>query len=330
MTTIESTSVAQLDAKSKFLIFLRLSRPQYIVSHLYAFVPPYLATGEFYWPVFLAGVVSCFINVPFSTLLNNYTDQTEDRINFPARVKMCEMVGYKSIRNLGIFFFILSVLLTLVFVYVSTITVAVIYLLGISLMMNYSWGLRFKWHPALTFLMYATAFPLRFAGAWAMHKPLHTLPPMVLILSYVMAVVGSTLKNLPDALGDRQAGVRTLFTDSPKIATMGFVIWFSTYVLVALLVVLKVLELKYLTIFVTFPMAAYGFWWMARAESTADRERVFSYSRLYRYAINGIVFLTLSPTIPVLIALLVLVAGNYAVSYAMDPEHFSFGGIYSR
>lgn len=324
-----SFSVAQPDIRSKLLTFLRLGRPEYIVSHLYAFVPPYLATGEFHWPAFLAGVISCFINVPFSAFINNYADRVEDSVNFPTRVEMCKMVGYKNIRNVGLAFFTLSALWTLVFVYVSNVTVALIYLFGISIMMNYSWGLRLKRQPVLTSIVLALGFPVKFAGAWAMNRPLQTLPPVVLVLGYIMAIVGN-LKNLPDTAGDKQAGVKTFFTGSFKIAIIGPFIWLSTYVLIVLLVLLRVLEPKYLIAFVTLPMALYGLWWTSRAQTVAEKEGVFRYSRLYRYVINGVVFLTFSPTVAVFVALLLLVALNYAVSYAMDPERFNFGGIYSR
>lgn len=328
----ESSSLAvQLDAKSRFLIWLRLGRLEYITHSLLVMLPAYLASGEFRWPAFLTVVITPFISLMSTSYVNHYTDQAEDRINLPERVKLCEMVGYRNIRNVGLAFSALSVLWALAFVYVGNPTVVLIYLLGTFVRMNFSWGLRFKRHFALMAIPYALAPLLQFAGVWAINQPLRTLPPVVFILAYERVALSSIIKTLPDALGDRRAGVRTLFTGRPRIASMIiFIIWFSTYVLVALLVLPGILEPKYLIMLITLPMTIYGAWWMWRVRSAEEKENLFRYAAAYGLISNAIPMLIFAPTVPVLVALVAAIAYSYVVSYLMGRARFSFLRFYTR
>lgn len=336
MATSDLSSI-QLGAITKIRIFLRLGRLEYLTHEMLHTIPAYLASGNFRWSALLAIIIACLIQMPVTSYTNYYSDQVEDRINAPDRVRLCEMVGYENIKNVAVVLWILAALWGLVFFYVANITTVLIYYLGTFIRLNYSVGLRFKRHLVLMAIPYTLSPLLLFAGPWSINQPLRTLPPVVLFLICDSAVMCCTIKNISDALGDRRAGRKLVFTEFPTlsgippvIASLTPFIWFSSYILLLLLLAIKVLEAKYLILLLTLPMALYGVKWMQRVQSTADKEKLFQYAFFFCILFDAIALCIFSPTAPVFGVILAVIAYSQLVSYLMAREQFSFLRFYTR
>ncbi len=330
-------SSVQLDTKTRLRVLIRLGRLEYMALALMIPIPVYLGTCEFNGLIFWSLLLSSLFRQLFTSYANFYTDQVEDRVNMPECVKLCEMVGYENIKKAAYFFMLVSWLWSLIFVLVANFTVALIHLVGMFFLSNYSLGIRCKRHFLLMGLEYALSPILEFALVWTISEPLSSLHPLAFILSYEMVVLSCTLKNLPDAAGDHQAGRKSLFTDTANlegiprfIAPVVPFIWFSSYGLILLLILFKILEFKYLIAFVNLPLAIYGARWMLNVRGKRDKEELFRYAYFYRMFSTSALMLIFAPMPTVLITLIALIAYSQIASYLMDKNRFKLGRFYTR
>lgn len=327
----------QSDTMIKLCTLIRLGRLEYMTHELLATVPAYLATDKFHWPAFLAIVVASLIQMPATSYTNYYTDQIEDHLNAPERVALCEIATYKNIKRVAFILWVLALLWGVVLVFVANITTVWIYYLGTFVRFNYSLGIRFKRHFALMIIPYALSPLMLFAFAWTVNKPLSSLPPVAFILGFESAVLCCTIKNIPDALGDREAGRKTPFTETahlagipPLVASLTPFIWFSTHALIICLLLFGALAPRYLAVFLTLPMVIYGVRRMRQVQGIGDKEALFQYTFFYSLVFDTILIFAFSPTLAVFITLAALLAYSQLVSYLMAREQYSFLRFYTR
>lgn len=318
------------DVLAKCLVLLRLSRLEGLSISALAFGVGYLSTAPFRWPAFVAGIVGCLVILLICIHINIYADRVEDRVNRPERVELVNRVGYESIKRLVFGLLIAGGLWACVIACVSTRTTVIVYLVAILINGSYSYGLRLKRHYLSKALGLATATPLAFAFGWSMNELKSTFPVIVLFLGYMSAISIGTLNDIADSIGDRVAGLRTVVNTFRDLGLIYYFVWFNHYLLIVLLIVFHVVEPKYLSVLATLPLAIYGVVKTQRAQSPADREHVFGFGMLYNVLFKIVVFLTMAPTVPVLLLAIGVIVYPYLVTALLNRSSFSVLGLHTR
>ncbi len=296
--------IKRFNEKIKILIIL--SEPVLWTLPIIMFTFGYISTNQAEWHLVIIGIFAMAIADAAANLLNKYTDQEEDRINSPDRIILGESVGYKNIIKICIVTFTLYFL----FIIWSSFFVNIIFALVIFVQMMigifYSWGARFK----TNFITSLISFPLflailPFTAGWVISKPLFSISPIIFIILAYFIVYGS-LRNLPDERGDRQAGIKTnLYTSEEMPLKIPFMLS-TPYLLVLVLMLVKIIEIKYLAIFAVLPISVILIRVLQKAHSVAEKNFIRTFEQFHRWIFLIILLLIYYPTMEAFLVVIIL------------------------
>jgi len=254
----------------RVIALLKISKPTFWLIWATPFIYAYLGSARTYdWLVFLPNVAAICILEAAVCLHNEYVDRPEDVINQPNRVKLAEMVGYKTLKRL----FLGGYAIGLVYLVVNTVFVN--FLLGPIaitagfLMLFYNFWIRFKRIPYVAEVVIGAVVFLDFLAGWVMggRSPL-SVPPVAYLLTYYFFAI-AVIKDLPDAAGDAAVGSKTLYSISSKLRRQGLgaAIYLSPFLLIAIAVYVGVVPTSYLLTLLLMPFAAFLIYLSGRAQS---------------------------------------------------------------
>ena len=260
-----------------------MTDPKYLPMMGLPMVVPYLMHGPPQFWILLGGVVAVVALNWAAVLVNTLKDREADRLNFPAGESATErFIGYRRLRLLiAVAYLVVLAATVTMWVFVSK-QVAVIYALGWLIATVYSVGPRLKRSLVLSRLAIACGPALAFIGGWALRADLRTLPAAVVLL-FVGQGVHILLKDLPDAEGDRRAGVRTLFTglDRSSAVRVLLLLWTLPYLLVAVGGVAGIWPARFQLLWALYPLALLTVRSVRRAATSEERELVREIAQVY-------------------------------------------------
>jgi 4-hydroxybenzoate polyprenyltransferase len=265
----------------------------------------------------IIGVAIASLVTAATNIVNAYADRKEDAINQPARAFWLDQVGDKGVRATAIFLYCLSVVLS---VFLSPLFI-VILLIGIFNSVFYSARpLRFKSHPLSALVSFSCALALPFLGGLSVNGAPNLFSPMLWLVTYFMFCYG-TVKNLPDYVGDKKAGVRTSATIFNKVSSAILftgLLLFTPYILLVSLVVLGLLQPIYLADLSLLPLLALVFLKMHKARNPEKLEHVHTFG--YFYAITFVLSTLVLSTLTV--TALVIVGVAYLWAFLVSKSSF--------
>jgi 4-hydroxybenzoate polyprenyltransferase len=311
-TSPDSSSEGQTRLSWVAALF-RLARPRTWIFAMAMWLVAYLSTG-FARPLpAVVGLTICISLTAATNLFNIYADQIEDRINLPYRVQLVEQIGYPRLKVAIALCYVLPLLLAVAF---TNLTHTLVCLVGALDSIFYSWGVRFKDYLYLSLMSIACVIVLPFTAGWVMARSLQEVSPIVFLLGLFFFSYAN-LKNLPDAPGDRQRGVRTIFNmyELSNGRWLVFALMVSPYGLLTLLVGLGLLSPHYLWVFVMLPILLVIIHRIPRASTWDEKESVHALGYLYQTLFCLITLIVYHPTLPTVLSLSVLLAGSMMVEF---------------
>ncbi|MCL5962350.1 MAG: prenyltransferase [Chloroflexi bacterium] len=259
--------------------FLKLSRPRTWSFAITLFVFAYLSSGPVHLSSLVIGILVCAIVTAMTNALNIYTDQAEDRINLPKRQEMLEAIGTRVFLAAVVAGYLLAVFAG---AWVG-VTFAIAVLVGVVDSVFYSWGPRLKAHPLLSLFAFSGAAVMPFVAGWVISRPLSAISPIIFVLGYSFFVYGN-VKNIPDARGDRSAGVRTLFTIFSYYKGVGLVaiLLTSPFLMLYVFIIVGWLDTRYAISFVFSPVIVYIVYRALVAQTQEEREATHALGYFYQ------------------------------------------------
>ena len=261
-----------------------------------------LSGGLTLFPVALGVAIASLVTAA-TNIVNAYADRKEDAVNQPARAFWLDQVGDKGVRATAILLYCLSLVLS---VFLSPLFIAIL-LFGILNSVFYSARpLRFKSHPLSALISFSCALALPFLGGLSVNGTPDLFNPMLWLVTYFMFCYG-TVKNLPDYVGDKKAGVRTSATVFSKISSAVIftgTLLFTPYILLVGLVAFGQLQLIYLADLSLLPLLAIVFLRMRRAKNSEQLEHAHTFGYFYAitFVLSTLVLSTLTATALVIVA----------------------------
>ena len=284
-------------------ILFRLAGPRTWVFASASFILGYaLSGGLTLFPVALGVAIASLVTAA-TNIVNAYADRKEDAVNQPARAFWLDQVGDKGVRATAILLYCLSLVLS---VFLSPLFIAIL-LFGILNSVFYSARpLRFKSHPLSALISFSCALALPFLGGLSVNGTPDLFNPMLWLVTYFMFCYG-TVKNLPDYVGDKKAGVRTSATVFSKISSAVIftgTLLFTPYILLVGLVAFGQLQLIYLADLSLLPLLAIVFLRMRRAKNSEQLEHAHTFGYFYAitFVLSTLVLSTLTATALVIVA----------------------------
>jgi 4-hydroxybenzoate polyprenyltransferase len=296
---------------ARFLTLLKLARPRTWTFAAAMWSTAYLSTGRAEAAVLAAGMAICFLLTAATNLFNIYTDRAEDSVNLPHRLGMVDQIGLPALKVSIVFCYVVPLILAWRYTNVPHLIVCVA---GALNSLGYSWGPRLKAHVFLSLAAISGVVILPFVAGWVAARPIGELSPIVAVFG--LSFYGyANLKNLPDASGDRAAGVRTLFNSYSPAFTCRFVLaaMASPYVLLAALMAAGLLPLRYVF---ALPLAALPFWLVRRisgARSLNQKEVVHAFGFFYQISSLMVLLALYNPSGETLLTLLSLLTAAACV-----------------
>lgn len=250
---------------SRVRSFLQCTSCRYTSYYFLAFCCGLGSHLQISWIAF--GIVYWFVHSSTTEALNRVADRAIDVVNRPERTALCEQIGYGRMRVIAYSGYVLLILLGGVWIaWVPTVLVILLLLLSDFIVYNYSLGLRLSRRRYGSVVVLAFPFVGPFAGGWAMaHRVLnatawhefvgHSLP--VLITGGLMLASLSWVKDVTDMIGDRLIGFRSGWVAlvRGKVAVIGAIIASVPFGVLAILVALGGLPLRYLVMLGFLPVA---------------------------------------------------------------------------
>ncbi|MGQ9674452.1 MAG: UbiA family prenyltransferase [Chloroflexota bacterium] len=264
---------------NRLVAILVLSRPRTWSFAVSMFLGAYLSTGAISWGKLLIGAATVAAVTGLTNLFNAYTDQREDMVNLPNRQPMLEAIAFPRLRLWIPAGYVIAICLGAFLGLKFTVVVFV----AVADSILYSWGLRFKAHPLLSLVAFSGAVVLPFVAGWVVERSILEISPLVLVLGYFFFAYGN-IKNLPDIPGDRQAGLRTMFTiysfDKSIKLVSGMLL--SPYLLLCALIVAGALETKYAPCFLFMPVVCYIIYRTMVAQTREEKEATHALGYFYQ------------------------------------------------
>jgi 4-hydroxybenzoate polyprenyltransferase len=309
---------------ARLLAVLKISKPTFWLIWATPFIYAYLASAKSYdWFVFLANVGAICILEASVCLHNEYVDRDEDIINQPNRVKLADIVGYRTIR----FLFLAGYAIGLVYLVLNTLFVnpllGPIALVAGFLMLFYNFWVRFKRMPYVAEVAIGAVVFLDFLAGWVMGGgTLLTLPPVAYLLTYYFFAI-AVIKDLPDAAGDAAVGSKTLYSISSKLKRqlLSGVIYLSPFLLIGSSVAAGVVPVTYLLTLLLLPFAVYLIFLAGRAHSLYEFISVYHLGFFYCQTFFVVLFSIFFPsTLSYVVAVALVALRTALVAFRLDPR----------
>lgn len=296
------------------LLMIKLARPRTwmfaIISYMFAF----LGGTTYDLTELITGIGIFALLTGATNMTNAYTDMEEDRVNNPIRIAWIERLGLQNL-IIGIVAAYISVVglsLHLGLPFSSIIAIAIFDSIFYSLP-----PLRFKRNPVTALLAFSGAVSFPFlAGTVLAQGSIYLTNPFFLLFSLFMFAYG-TVKNIPDYIGDKLAGLKTTTTafNSYQMAVKSSTaILLTPYALLIYLVASGSLPYQYL---INLPLIAFPcYWGYSNLHSTTRETKEKNHTRGFIYAISFLLF-NLILTYPSIIAVYTVI-GVYAMLYMIN------------
>jgi 4-hydroxybenzoate polyprenyltransferase len=240
----------------KIRYWLSMTDPKYLPMMILPLVVVYLAGGPADGWIIFGGVVAIAVLNTAAVLVNMSADRKTDTFNFPAGARAIERyIGYDRLWIPITIFSLLMVAATVSMWFGVNHQTAVIYALGCLIAINYSSFLRLKRYLLFSRIAICCGPSFSFAGGWVLRHSLLTVPPQVAIL-FLAQGIHLLLKDVPDAEGDRRAGVKTLFTGFSRDAVRRLLplLWALPYLLASAGAWLGLWPSRYHWLWVLYPV----------------------------------------------------------------------------
>jgi 4-hydroxybenzoate polyprenyltransferase len=268
----------------RLFALLKISKPTFWLIWATPFIYAYLGSAHTYdWPIFLANVAAICILEAAVCLHNEYVDRPEDIINQPNRVKLADLVGYRTIKRL----FLAGYAIGLVYLVLNTVFVnfvlGPIAIAAGFLMLFYNYWIRFKRIPYVAEVVIGAVVFIDFLAGWVMGgRSVLSVPPVAYLLTYYFFAI-AVIKDLPDAAGDAAVGSKTLYSISSKRKRqiLSSAIYLSPYLLIAAVVSAGVVPPDYLLTFLLLPFAMFLIYLAERARSLHEFISVYHLGFFY-------------------------------------------------
>jgi hypothetical protein len=302
---------------------VRLGRPRYLSIMVTPFVGAFLASGSGDHAYLALGIIAVVLYQAVTSIGNCVSDELEDRLDYPERTALCELVGYDRLRfvvaGLSLLYLaIVAVMATALDIQLDTIGLWALYLFG-TLMYSFARVKTRTMGPPI--LLGSLSAALAWVGFWGLHdtlswaEDLHLLAlvelepgqlftgPMTLIAPAILAMwlFGGSLcgsKDVPNLEGDAVIGYESVYLKIVK----------GPY---ALLRVIAVMSLPYLLVlaFVAagydqpapwvlagYPLAVAFALVLVRAQEQTERELVRECGYLYWQVFMSLILFSMEPT----------------------------------
>jgi 4-hydroxybenzoate polyprenyltransferase len=223
-----------------------------------------------------------------TNMINAYTDIEEDRVNNPIRIVWIRQLGLQNllISTIATYLTVFCFSFLLGFNFAFVITIAIFDSIFYSLP-----PLRFKQHPVTALLAFSGAVSFPFlAGIVVAYDMIDITNPFFLLFSLFMFAYG-TVKNIPDYIGDKIAGLKTTTTafESYRMAVLvSTTILLTPYALLGHLVLSGTIATLYL---LNLPLMIFPLYWGYSNLRTTKREiseKIHTYG--FIYAISFLLF----------------------------------------
>ena len=299
-------------------ILFRLAGPRTWVFASASFILGYALSGGLSLFSVVIGVAIASLVTAATNIVNAYADRKEDAVNQPARAFWLDQVGDKGVRATSIFLYCVSIVLS---VFLSPLFVLILFL-GVLNSVFYSVRpFRFKSHPLSALISFSCALALPFLGGLSVNGTPDLFNPMLWLVTYFMFCYG-TVKNLPDYVGDKKAGVRTSATIFNKVSNAVLftgILLFTPHVLLLGLVGFGLLQPIYLADFSLLPLLGIVFLKMHRARNSEQLEHAHTFG--YFYAITFVLATLVLSTLTVAALVIVAVAYSWAFLVSRSSLH---------
>ena len=309
----KTARVEKISLSVRILALIKLARPRTWIFAISMWLIAYLSTGSAQPFICLIGVLICAGLTAATNLFNIYTDRGEDRINLPYRVQLVKQLGLPQLKTAIVFSYVLPLILALVF---TNLRHTLLCTIGVLNSIFYSWGIRFKAHLFVSLLSISGVVVLPFFAGWSAVHPIQNISPVVFVFGFFFLAYAN-LKNLPDVSGDKENGIRTVFTLYKQNigAWLVCAMMIIPYGVLALLIWSDILPQKYLSIFVMMPFL-WLFWrGIPKAQTPVDREIIHALGYFYQVLLFMMLFLIYYPTLGVVISLVILFVLTSIVEY---------------
>jgi 4-hydroxybenzoate polyprenyltransferase len=271
---------------------------------------------------FILSVIGICVIEAANCTHNELVDQEEDRISQPARAALLAALDERTLWRLVFAGYALPVIGLVPLAIFADPLPALFLLLGTLAAPLYNWGPRLKRRPPLAEVGIAWAVFCVYASGWTFNESLGDISPVVWVLTFFFGVT-SLIKDLPDAAGDEAVGAPGVFSlrsERMRRAAVAF-IYFSPYVLVALLVATSVLPAHFLLL---LALAAAGLALMLlgeRARAPHTMLAAYELAFFYVHAFFLFLFLLDTPTLAAFVAAIGLFVGRLiVVRLGLDPR----------
>ena len=254
---------------ARAMAWLKLARPRTWSFALCMFVFSYASTGQVSARNMALGILVCCVLIGTTNVFNAWTDRREDAINLPHRGRLIACLGESTLRAT----FVLGYLVVLIAALMVGRAYALVVSLAVLDSILYSWGVRLKARASLSLLSFSLVVALSFISGWVINEPLSTLSPLLILLTYFFLAYG-TIKNFPDAAGDRASGVKTIYSlfGERKAIVIASALLFSPYLLLTSMLAAEILPAKYVVCYLFLPVLFLLVGKKLRDRSVAERE----------------------------------------------------------
>lgn len=305
---------------SRIVALLKLSRPRTWSFAVSMFVGAYLSTGVYTLDKILVGAAIVALVTALTNLFNAYTDQEEDSVNLPNRQPMLEAIAFRRLKLWITAGYIIAVCVA---AYLGPLFTLVVVIAVVDSIL-YSWGLRLKAHPVFSLVAFSGAVVLPFVAGWVTSRSIVEISPLVIVLGYFFFAYGN-IKNLPDIPGDRQAGLRTLFTiyTFDKSVKVVSAVLLSPYVLLCGFIMASLLGIKYVTCFLFMPVVTYIIYRAVTARTREEKEATHALGYFYQLTFFLVALILYEPS-PIMIgaAVMLLAISATADYYKVDSRPY--------
>lgn len=263
--------------------WVSMTDPKYLPMMGLPMLVPYLSGPVPQLWILIAGCAAVVILNGTAVLVNMYADRQLDAVNFPAGFRaITTYIGYDRLRIWIVVGVTLLIGATSTMWIMVSHVVAIVYLIGWLIAITYSVGPRLKRSLLLSRLAMACGPTLAFVGGWSLRGQLRDLPPAVALL-FVGQGVHLLLKDVPDAEGDRRAGVRTLFTglERRQLRWILPLLWCTPYLVASIGVGAGWWPSIYLALWFLYPFGLIVIGSALRAAISTDRELVRELAQVY-------------------------------------------------
>jgi len=281
------------NTSKKFFTIIALTRPRTWIFASFAFFFGYVYMGSWNILILILGLIIYMMSTASANLINAYYDRFEDKINQPFRTDMLEIVGLKNIKIILIILYSLILLFSMLVSFLFFI----IAIIAVFDSIFYSAPpLRFKRNAITGMIAFSGVMAIPFIAGWIINKPIWQLTPLFYLITYFFFTYFS-VKNIPDLIGDKQAKIKTVmttFTVYEKGVYISFLILFTPYILLFILLITQLISGIYYIMYIFIPILVYLLKENLQNEYNLPRlERLHTYGFLYSITfLNLVLFLS--------------------------------------